>query len=61
MQQGWQCPICGAIYSPTTMACANCTGWKISNNFVDNKSVFDWVHNDVVTKTEDNKTDGETK
>ena len=29
--QGWQCPICGAIYSPMTMACMNCTGWKISN------------------------------
>lgn len=30
-QQGWQCPICGAVYSPMTMACMNCTGWKISN------------------------------
>lgn len=29
--QGWQCPICGAVYSPMTMQCFNCTGWKISN------------------------------
>lgn len=25
-QQGWQCPICGAVYSPTTVQCFNCTG-----------------------------------
>ena len=25
-QQGWQCPICGAVYSPTTPMCYNCTG-----------------------------------
>lgn len=30
VQQGWQCPVCGAVYSPQTMACMNCTGWKIS-------------------------------
>ena len=26
--QGWQCPVCGAVYSPMTMQCFNCTGWK---------------------------------
>lgn len=31
-QQGWQCPVCGAVYSPTTMFCMNCTGWKAPNN-----------------------------
>lgn len=31
VQQGWQCPVCGAVYSPTTLACFNCTGWRISN------------------------------
>ena len=31
IQQGWQCPVCGAVYSPMTMACMNCTGWKVSN------------------------------
>lgn len=30
--QGWQCPVCGAVYSPMTMACMNCTGWKVSIN-----------------------------
>lgn len=30
-QQGWQCPICGAVYSPMIMACMKCTGWKASN------------------------------
>ena len=29
--QGWQCPVCGAVYSPMTMQCFNCTGWKVSN------------------------------
>lgn len=29
--QGWQCPVCGAVYSPMTMQCFNCTGWKTSN------------------------------
>ena len=24
--QGWQCPVCGAVYSPTTPMCYNCTG-----------------------------------
>ena len=24
VQQGWQCPICFAVYSPLTKACLNC-------------------------------------
>lgn len=24
--KGWQCPVCGAVYSPTTPMCYNCTG-----------------------------------
>lgn len=24
-QQGWQCPLCSTIYSPSTMACCKCT------------------------------------
>ena len=31
VQQGWQCPVCGAVYSPMTMACMNCTGLKVTN------------------------------
>lgn len=39
-QQGWQCPICGRVYSPTTAMCFYCgnqktvlsTGAIIENN-----------------------------
>lgn len=24
VQQGWQCPICGRVYSPTTLMCISC-------------------------------------
>lgn len=52
--QGWQCPVCGAVYSPMTPACFNCTGWKVSNRN-DTKSgdaIFDWIINESVTKSE---------
>ena len=26
MQQGWECPKCGAVMSPTTSVCVNCKG-----------------------------------
>ena len=26
MQQGWECPKCGAVMSPTTSCCINCRG-----------------------------------
>ena len=25
-QQGWQCPLCGRVYSPTTLMCYYCGG-----------------------------------
>jgi len=28
-QQGWQCPICGRVYSPTTAMCFYCGHTKI--------------------------------
>lgn len=28
MQQGWECPKCGAVMSPTTSCCVNCRGNK---------------------------------
>ena len=49
-QRGWQCPICGRVYSPTTMMCLYCgngesitytTGYKI-----------DYVHHEETTKAE---------
>lgn len=30
--QGWQCPICGAVYSPQTPACWYCNGQKTITN-----------------------------
>ena len=29
IQQGWQCPICGRIYSPTTPMCFYCRPTKV--------------------------------
>lgn len=26
MQQGWECPKCGAVMAPTTSCCVNCRG-----------------------------------
>lgn len=26
LQQGWECPKCGAVMSPTTSVCVNCDG-----------------------------------
>lgn len=30
--KGWQCPICGGVYSPTTPQCFNCTGRTYSTS-----------------------------
>lgn len=33
VQQGWQCPICGRVYSPFTPMCYSCGGeQKIETN-----------------------------
>jgi uncharacterized OB-fold protein len=38
IQQGWECPKCGRIYSPTTPMCSNCpqevTPWASTNDLV---------------------------
>lgn len=34
IEQGWQCPVCGAVMSPRERVCINCTGissFKITN------------------------------
>ena len=28
MQQGWECPKCGAVMAPSTSCCVNCRGNK---------------------------------
>jgi uncharacterized OB-fold protein len=57
VQQGWQCPVCGAVYSPTTPMCYNCTGWKSSNIYRTSTgdSVIDWLRRESETKTEEQK------
>lgn len=32
VQHGWQCPVCGAVYSPMVMQCYNCTGSKLTTS-----------------------------
>ena len=54
--QGWQCPICGAVYSPMTMACMNCTGWRVSNNMEINRKKWE----NIVDKVIGNDSESET-
>ena len=46
-QQGWQCPICGRIYSPTTMMCLYCGNREES---VSTTYTIDWPHREEGTK-----------
>ena len=48
-QQGWQCPICGRVYSPTTMMCLYCGNEKES---VSTTYTIDWLHREEGTKVE---------
>ena len=32
VNKGWQCPICGRVYSPTTPMCFYCGKEKLKNN-----------------------------
>lgn len=42
-QQGWQCPICGRVYSPTTMMCLYCGNGKesISTTYLEVLQIID--------------------
>ena len=53
--QGWQCPICGAVYSPITTACMNCTGRKVSNMGINRKQL-----ESIVDKVLENDSESET-
>ena len=48
-QQGWQCPICGRVYSPATMMCLYCSNGKES---VATTHTIDWLHREEETKAE---------
>lgn len=46
IQQGWECPKCGRIYSPTTPECYHCNK-EISNE----KHDTEWVETKSITTT----------
>ena len=48
-QQGWQCPLCGRVYSPTTMMCLYCGNREES---VTTAYTIDYVHHEGITKAE---------
>lgn len=41
MQQGWECPKCGAVMSPTTSCCVNCRGNNSSQSSLSNQTKYD--------------------
>ena len=48
-QQGWQCPLCGRVYSPTTMMC-----WYCGNETETASTTYtvDYLHHDTRTSSE---------
>lgn len=54
--QGWQCPVCGRVYSPTTPMCFYCGNMETitTTNFTINPKT-DYAHKDTITKA---KTEG---
>lgn len=59
--QGWQCPICKRVYSPTTPMCYYCGNdvlCTVSSTTVGD-SVIDWLHHESVTKPEKPKEAGD--
>ena len=50
-QQGWQCPLCGRVYSPTTTMCLYCGNGEefVSTTFTTGYKV-DYVHKEGTTK-----------
>jgi hypothetical protein len=50
--QGWQCPICKRVYSPTTPMCYYCGNgvpYTVSSTTAGD---FDWLHHESATKAE---------
>ena len=49
-QQGWQCPICRRVYSPTTAMCFYCGNGEefVSTTFTTGYKV-DYAHNENMT------------
>ena len=52
-QQGWQCPICKRVYSPTTQMCYYCgNGVPYTGLRTTFDSEIDWSHHKSVTEAE---------
>lgn len=52
LQQGWECPKCGAVMSPTTSCCVNCRGNKGGSVSIATGSPFtidEWVKQQIST------------
>lgn len=49
-QQGWQCPVCGAVYSPTTPMCWNCTGRKQTVVYTDRTTQVTRTPEDILRR-----------
>ena len=52
--QGWQCPICKKVYSPSTQMCYYCGNgvpYTASSTTVGD-AVIDWLHHESETKAE---------
>lgn len=43
IQQGWQCPVCKRVYSPTTTMCYYCGNEKIDTTTTPGETIIDWV------------------
>lgn len=57
--QGWQCPVCGRVYSPTTPMCYYCGNgepYTVSSTTVGD-GMIDWLHHDSVTEAHMEKKD----
>lgn len=48
-QQGWQCPVCGRVYSPTVMMCLYCGN---EEEITSTSYTIDYSHHESTTKAE---------
>ena len=55
VQQGWQCPVCKRVYSPTTPMCLYCGNGEVTTRTSTNvgDTMIDWVHHVSKTKAEE--------
>jgi hypothetical protein len=49
-QQGWQCPVCKAVMSPTTSVCVNCRGIQGGGIATTQPSLDKYIHPTYATQ-----------